>query len=579
MNKKYMLRILSYTKKFKIYTVFAILTALISVIPVLVSPYLIGTSIDFMMKGGTDGFTSIKRVLLLLAFLYIAGTFSTWLSIQLTNHVTYGTINDIRSQLIKKVNTLPIKFFDQNSHGDIINRFTNDMDSISDGLLQGLTTLLTGILTILGALFLMIFLSPQMTLIVLFCTPFTFLMGQYIAKYSFRMYQDQAKHLGALNGYITEMIHGQKTVRAFHHEEQAINRFSYLNQNLHVAGVNAQFYGSLVNPTTRLVNNITYSLVGAIGCLFALSGTVSIGEISSFLIYANLFAKPFNEMAGVLTQMQSASASAQRVFQIMDTVSETPDSKDAITLHSSSGEVTLEHVSFSYSPDTSLLSDINLHINSGSKVAIVGHTGSGKTTLVNLLLRFYDVNQGTILLDHIPVTSITRDCLRNNFGMVLQDTYLFNGSIRENIAFGRPDASLSDVTEAAKSASIHEFILSLPNGYDTIITNSGDNLSLGQRQLLTIARVMLLDPPILILDEATSNIDTRTEISIQKAFQQMLKGRTSFIIAHRLKTIQDSDLILVMDHGNIVEQGTHDQLMKLHGHYESLYQNQFATTH
>jgi ATP-binding cassette, subfamily B, multidrug efflux pump len=533
-----------------------------------------------MMKGGTDWFYfNLKRVLLLLAFLYIAGTFSTWLSIQLTNHVTYGTINDIRSQLIKKVNTLPIKFFDQNSHGDIINRFTNDMDSISDGLLQGLTTLLTGILTILGALFLMIFLSPQMTLIVLFCTPFTFLMGQYIAKNSFRMYQDQAKHLGALNGYITEMIHGQKTVRAFHHEEQAINRFSYLNQNLHVAGVNAQFYGSLVNPTTRLVNNITYSLVGAIGCLFALSGTVSIGEISSFLIYANLFAKPFNEMAGVLTQMQSASASAQRVFQIMDTVSETPDSKDAITLHSSSGDVTLEHVSFSYSPDTSLLSDINLHINSGSKVAIVGHTGSGKTTLVNLLLRFYDVNQGTILLDHIPLTSITRDCLRNNFGMVLQDTYLFNGSIRENIAFGRPDASLSDVTAAAKSASIHEFILSLPNGYDTIITNSGDNLSLGQRQLLTIARVMLLDPPILILDEATSNIDTRTEISIQKAFQQMLKGRTSFIIAHRLKTIQDADLILVMDHGNIVEQGTHDQLMKLHGHYESLYQNQFATTH
>ncbi|WP_353096795.1 ABC transporter ATP-binding protein [Tissierella praeacuta] len=576
MNKDILKRILKYIGNYKVYVFGSFMAAILSVASSLIGPMLIGKSIDHMIGIGTVDFRLLFKTLIILALIYVIGNLFIWLLTYLTNWISYQTVNDMRHQLFNKINTLPLKFYDNHPHGDTISRFINDIDVISDGMLHGISTLLTAIATIVGAIGLMLYISPIMTIVVLFSAPASFLMARFITKRSQQMFNIQAKSLGELNDYVEEFISGQKVVKAFNYEDRSFKDFEEINNTLYDSGVKSQFYGSLSGPTTRLINNITYSIVGVIGSILAISGKITVGNISSFLIYSNLFAKPFNDMTAIVTQIQSAVASAQRIFYILDIPSEKADAKDAININHSIGKIDFNNVAFSYNPDHSLITNFNLNVNPGTRIAIVGKTGAGKTTIVNLLMRFYDVDSGSISIDGIDIKKITRDSLRSSFGMVLQDTWLFSGTIRDNISYGKPDASDEEIIAAAKAADAHSFIKCLPNGYNTIISDTGENLSQGQKQLLTIARVMLVDPPMLILDEATSNIDTRTEIHIQKAFLKMVEGRTSFIIAHRLSTIREADLILVMDNGNIVESGTHNQLLKNGGYYERLYNSQFT---
>lgn len=576
MKKDTFKRILKYIGRHKCYVIWSFIAAIFSVISSLIGPMLIGRAIDHMIGKNNVDFSAILNILIILGLIYTVGNIFVWVLTYLTNCISYEIVNDMRRELFEKINTLPLKFFDNNPHGDTISRFINDMDAISDGMLQGMSTLLTGIVTIAGAIGFMMYISPIMTLVVLLSAPASFFMARFITNRSQAMFKAQAKSLGNLNGYAEEIIGGQKVVKAFRYEERSFKKFKELNNELYKAGVKSQFYGSLSGPTTRFVNNIAFSVVGVVGSILAISGKVTVGDISSFLIYSNLFAKPFNDLTAVFTQIQSAAASAQRIFYIFDMASEQPDDKDAVIINNNDGNISFSNVNFSYTQDHPLIKDFNLNVKPGSRIAIVGRTGAGKTTIVNLLMRFYDVNSGSISVDGTDIKNITRDSLRRNFGMVLQDTWLFAGTIRDNIAYGKPDATDEKVIAAAKAADAHSFIRRLPKGYNTLITDAGENLSQGQKQLLTIARVMLVDPPMLILDEATSNIDTRTEIRIQKAFMKMIKGRTSFVIAHRLSTIRESDLILVMDNGNVVESGTHDELLKRDGYYEKLYNSQFA---
>jgi ATP-binding cassette subfamily B protein len=569
-------RILKYLNNYKIYLFGAFISAILSVAASLIGPLLIGRAIDHMTGLDSVDFKAIIRILIILGLIYILGSLFLWLLTYFTNCISFETINAMRSELMEKINILPLEFYDTNAHGDTISRFTNDMDSISDGLLQGISAMLTGIVTILGTVGFMLYISPLMALVVLLSAPASFLMARFITKRSQQMFKTQAKSLGKLNGYVEEIIGGQKVVKAFNYEERSFNEFQKINNELYASGVKSQFYGSLSGPTTRLVNNITYAIIGVIGSLLAILGKITVGDITSFLIYSNLFAKPFNEITGVFTQIQAAIASAQRIFYILDMPSEKADNRAAIKLKHSEGNICFNNVDFSYNIEIPLITNFNLKVKHGSRIAIVGHTGAGKTTLVNLIMRFYEVNNGSITIDGIDIKDITRSSLHRNFGMVLQDTWLFAGSIRDNIAYGRPNAAEEEIIAAAKAADAHGFIRRLPKGYNTIITDAGENLSQGQKQLLTIARVMLVDPPMLILDEATSNIDTRTEIHIQKAFMKMIKGRTSFIIAHRLSTIKEADLILVMDKGNIVESGTHTELLDNGGYYKKLYYSQFT---
>ncbi|MFC6650412.1 ABC transporter ATP-binding protein [Paenibacillus rhizoplanae] len=569
-------RLFQYTREYREITYAAIFCAILSVVASLIGPLLIGRAIDHMIGPDRVEFPEILRLLLILGSVYLVGSFFGWLLTYYTNKLAFRTVYDLRRELFDKLDALPLKFHDNHPQGDSISRFVNDMDAVSDGLLQGFSTLLTGIVTIAGAIGLMLYISPVMTLVVLLSAPATFFVARFITMRSQQLFREQAKILGGLNGYVEEIVGGQKVVQAYHYEDRSFAGFAERNNELYQTGTKSQFYGSLSNPTTRLVNNITFSLIAMIGSVLVIGGHFSVGDLSSFLIYSSLFAKPFNEITGVITQLQSATASAQRIFTILDLPQEAPDQQDAYVMENSRGTITFDKVSFAYTPERPLIKDFSLEVKPGTRVAIVGQTGAGKTTLVNLLMRFYEVDSGTIQIDGIDITSITRDSLRRNFGMVLQETWLYGASIRDNIAYGKPEASEAEVIAAAKAANAHSFIKRLPEGYDTRISTSGDNLSQGQKQLLTIARVMLVDPPMLILDEATSSIDTLTEVRIQKAFLAMITGRTSFVIAHRLSTIREADLILFMKDGDIVESGTHDGLLESGGYYARLYNSQFA---
>jgi len=576
MNTTIMMRVFVYIAKYKKYMIISIFSAIVSVIASLLGPMFIGRAVDYMVGSNQVDFVSIQRILVLLVLVYSVNSLFGWSLTYFTNKVSYQTVNAMRHELFAKINRLSLKFYDGNSHGDIVSRFVNDIDIISDGMVQGIANMLTGIITIFGAIGFMLYISASMTLVVILSAPAAYFVARFITKRSQKLFKAQAKCLGVLNGYAEEVISEQKLVKAFTYEERSFAQFKKMNDELYQMGVKSQFYGSLTNPTTRLVNNITYGVIGVIGSVLAVSGKITVGDIASFLIYSNLFAKPFNDITGIFTQIQSALASAQRVFHILDLKEEVQDAVSALQLERSQGNITFQKVDFSYIKENPLIRDFNLTVKPGTHIAIVGHTGAGKTTLVNLLMRFYEISQGSIAIDGVDIKDITRDSLRRNFGMVLQDTWLFAGTIRENIAYGVEAASEAEVIAAGKASDAHSFIRRLPKGYDTLITDKGANLSQGQKQLLTIARVMLVNPAMLILDEATSSIDTRTELRIQKAFTKMLEGRTSFVIAHRLSTIKEADVILVMDKGSIVEKGKHEELLRKNGTYAKLYNSQFA---
>lgn len=574
--KKTFERLLQYIGQYKGSLLLAAFSALVSSVCALFAPLIIGRAIDGMTAAGKNVWADAPRVLLLLLLVYLCSNIFLWLLNYLTNGISYRTVNRLRRELFEKLGILPLGFYDRTAHGDTVSRFINDVDIIADGLLQGFMALLQGIFTILGAIVFMLTLNPWMTLIVVLSAPASFFTARFITTHSQKLFREQAACLGKLNGYAEEIIEGKKVVSAFRYEKRARQDFNSINAELYETGVKSQFISSLSNPSTRVVNNIAYAVVGVFGSILAIHGSLTAGGISSFLIYAVLFAKPFNDITNVLTQMQSAAASAQRVFHILDLEPETPEPEHPAALKSCSGHVEFDDVSFSYVPDRKLIEHFSLDVAPGSSIAIVGQTGAGKTTLVNLLMRFYDVQEGCIRIDGTDIRSMTRDGLRSLFGMVLQDTWLFDGTIRENICYARPDATFSEVERAAKEAGAAGFIRRLENGYDTRISAEGGSLSEGQKQLLTIARVMLANPPMLILDEATSSIDTYTEAKIQKAFAVLTEGRTSFVIAHRLSTVLTADRILVMDRGHIVESGTHTELLQKNGSYAKLYNSQFS---
>ena len=580
-NKSVLKRLLRYAKPHAGFLLLALVSAIINVSLTLYGPILVGRAIDYVIGPDQVDFAAMVPVLITLAVTIVVSAAFQWLMTYCTNRVSYKTVRDLRIQTYEKINTLPLKYIDGHAHGDLISRIVNDVDQVSDGLLQGITQLFTGVVTIVGTLLFMLTISPVITVVVVLVTPLSLFVAAFIARLTHRQFVEQQATQGELSGFVEEMIGGQKTVKTFHYEGRAEERFKEINGRLYDCGVKAQFYSSLSNPSTRFVNNMVYTAVAAFGAICAITGwpaPLTIGQISSFLTYANQYTKPFNEVTGVLTQIQTAYASAERLFAVLDEESERPDAPDAAVLEHCKGDVTVEHLYFSYDPARKLIEDMNIAAKSGSRIAIVGPTGCGKTTIINLLMRFYDADRGSISVDGHNIQSVTRNSLRKQYGMVLQESWLFSGTVRENIAYGREDASLEEVVAAAKKAHAHSFILRLPQGYDTVISEDGGNLSQGQRQLLCIARVMLVDPPMLILDEATSSIDTRTEWKIQTAFEEMMRGRTSFIVAHRLSTIKGADLILVMNQGRIVEQGTHESLLAKGGFYANLYNSQFAVS-
>lgn len=567
-------RLLKFVKPYGGYIFCAFFSALIGVSLSLLAPILVGDAIDFIVGPGQVDFHQVWIfVLQLIVVILISGLFQ-WLMTLFTSIITQKTVKDLRVSLFNRLSQVPLRYLDSHSNGDFVSRVVNDVDQVSEGLLQGLTQLFTGVITILGTLIFMLSVSPVITVVVVILTPLSFFVANFIASHCADSFKTQAKTVGNLSGYIEEMVGNQKIVKAFSHEQKAQEEFEKVNQELYHCGVRAQFFSSMTNPCTRFVNGIVYAMTGIIGALSVIRGTLSVGQLSCFLTYANQYTKPFNEITSVITQLQSAMASAVRIFEVLDEPIETENATKTLT--NCQGRVTIDHVNFSYSKEKPLIENLNLLVHPGNRIAIVGPTGCGKTTIINLLMRFYDVDSGTIFVDGNNISELTRSSLRTSYGMVLQDTWLKNGTVRENISYGKPDASLDEVIAAAKAAHVHGFIKRLPQGYDTVLSENGSNISEGQKQLLCIARVMLLDPPMLILDEATSNIDTRTEIRVQKAFAAMMKGRTTFIVAHRLSTIKEADTILVMNQGKIIEQGTHDELLKNQGFYANLYQSQFA---
>lgn len=574
-QKKTFFRVLRRIRPYSFFVILSILCGAVSVAAQLLVPIFCGDAIDYMLGIGKVDFEAVERLILSIVLVTVLSAVAQWVLAACNNRVTFCVSRDLRNEVMKKIQNLPLSYLDAHPSGDLVSRIIADVDTFADGLLMGFTQFFTGILTILGTLGIMLFLNPGITAIVVLLTPLSLFVAGFIAKRTYKYFGKQAKVRGEQTALINEMVEGQKVVQAFGYEEKSMETFDEVNERLRDVSVKAVFFSSLTNPSTRLVNNIVYAGVGLASAMIAISGGITIGELSIFLSYASQYAKPFNEISGVVTEMQNALACAARIFELVDVPDEVPDRENAVEFHSQ-GQVSLSHVSFSYDPDKPLIEDLNLEVKPGQRIAIVGPTGCGKTTLINLLMRFYDVREGSIKIDGTDIRDMTRHSLRQNFGMVLQDTWLKAGTIRENIAYGKPEASMEEVVEAAKAAHAHSFIRRLPNGYDTVISENGGNISQGQKQLLCIARVMLCLPPMLILDEATSNIDTRTEIRIQEAFARMMKGRTSFLVAHRLSTIREADVILVMKDGHILEKGTHESLMARHGFYEKLYNSQFG---
>ncbi|MEG2125538.1 MAG: ABC transporter ATP-binding protein [Hydrogenoanaerobacterium sp.] len=576
MKSSVLKRLLAFTSPYKKHLALALLSAVISVSLGLYSPIITGKIIDLIISKNSVDFNGILRLLPVLTAVILGSALFQWVMTLNTNIITHSAVKDIRSAVLLKIESAPLKIIDGTAHGDIISRMVNDTEQISDGLLQGFSQLFTGVITILGTLCFMLSVNAGITLVVVVLTPLSLVTASLIAKYSFNEFRQQAKIRGEIGGYIEEMLGGQRVVKAFGYEERAKTRFDEINAKLYKTGVNAQFYSSLTNPTTRFLNGVVYACVGLAGALSVISGKLSVGQLSCFLTYANQYTKPFNEVSGVVTELQTAFASARRVFSVLDEPSEAPDPNDAFVMTKCEGDVSAHDVSFAYAHNRPLIEHLYLEVKRGQRIAIVGPTGCGKTTIINLLMRFYEIDSGKLTVDKIETDKITRGSLRRMYGMVLQESWIFTGTVRENIAYGKPEATIEEIISAAKAAYAHSFIKRLPHGYDTLIGEGGDGISSGQKQLLCIARILLLNPPMLILDEATSSIDTLTEIRIQKAFTQMMQGRTSFIVAHRLSTIREADCILVMRDGKIIEKGTHSQLLLQNGFYKELYNSQFS---
>lgn len=575
-NKGTVGKVLRLIGPYKYLLMLSLVFAMISVALTLYAPILIGDGVDFLIGKGRVDFFAVFAILKKLAVVIVLTCVAQWLMNLCNNRITYRVVKDVRTKAFARLQVLPLKYVDSHPQGETISRIITDVEQFSDGLLMGFSQFFTGIVTILGTLVFMLGIHVQIALVVILITPVSLFVASFIAKRTYTMFQKQSETRAEMTSLVEEMIGNQKTVQAFGYGEEALKRFDTINRNLQTCSLKAIFFSSITNPSTRFVNGLVYAGVGITGAVFAMRGAISVGQLSCFLTYANQYTKPFNEISSVITELQNAIACARRVFDFIEEEAETEDQKDAPALSQVQGELKLADVSFSYQPDVPLLEHLDLTVKPGQKIAIVGPTGCGKTTLINLLMRFYDLDGGQILLDGKDISQVTKDSLRASFGMVLQETWLKSGSIAENIAYGNPDATREQIIAAAKAAYAHGFIKRMPEGYDTIITEDGGNLSQGQKQLLCIARVMLKLPPMLILDEATSSIDTRTEIQIQKAFQKMMQGRTSFIVAHRLSTIREADVILVMKDGNIIEQGNHETLLARNGFYTELYQSQFA---
>ena len=571
-----MRRVLRYIRPYLPMLALSLVLALITVALTLYVPILVGRAVDCLLGVGAVDFDTLRTVLLTIGVCVLLTAAAQWVMNVINNRITYLTVQDIRRDAFAHIQSLPLSYLDAHPSGDTVSRMISDADTFADGLLMGFTQLFTGLVTILGTLVFMLTLSPRITLVVVLITPVSLLVANFIASRTYSMFRLQSQTRGEQTALIDEVIGEQKLVQAFGHEARSLEQFDEVNERLRACSLRAVFFSSLTNPCTRFVNSLVYAGVGLTGALSVVGGALTIGGLSSFLSYANQYTKPFNEISGVITELQNALACAGRIFELIDEPAQEPDAPDAKALQNVCGEVDIEHVCFSYTPERKLIEDFTLHVRPGQRVAIVGPTGCGKTTMINLLMRFYDVKSGSIAVDGLETRGVTRRSLRQNIGMVLQDTCLSSGTIRDNIAMGRPDATDEEIIAAAKASHAHSFIRRLPEGYNTVISETGGQLSQGQKQLLCIARVMLCLPPMLILDEATSSIDTRTELKVQDAFATMMKGRTSFIVAHRLSTIRSADVILVMRDGHIVEQGTHKELLDKGGFYAKLYQSQFA---
>ena len=575
-NKKTINRVLQLIRPYTYLVVSILVLAAVTVAATLYSPILIGKGVDCMIEKGLVSFPDLKLVLLQLAVVTAISAISQWVMSLLTNKMTYKIVDDIRRRVFAHMEILPLRYMDAHQPGDAISRISTDVDQFSDGLLMGFTQLFSGVMTILGTLGFMISIDGRITLIVVLITPLSFFVANFIAKRTFTMFRLQSETRAEMTSLVEEMVGNQKVVKAFAYEKEAEEQFDDINQRLQSCSLKATFFSSITNPSTRFVNGLVYTGVGIFGAFSAIQGRITVGQLSSFLNYANQYTKPFNEISGVVTELQNALACAGRIFHFLDEEPVPENAADAKTLDQVEGCVRFEDVSFSYTSEVPLIEHMNLEVKPGQRVAIVGPTGCGKTTVINLLMRFYDVNKGKITLDGVPIQELTWESLRSSYGMVLQETWLKAGTIRDNISYGKPDATSEEVIEAAKQAHAHSFIKRLPKGYDTVMGEDGGSLSQGQKQLLCIARLMLLKPPVLILDEATSSIDTMTEIRIQKAFQKLMEGRTSFVVAHRLSTIKESDVILVMKDGHILETGKHEELLEKKGFYAQLYQSQFC---